>query len=261
MKVVLFCGGLGMRLREYSENIPKPLVGIGCRPIIWHLMKYYACFGHKEFILCLGYKAEAFKKYFLEYNECDSNDFTLYEGGKKLELTNSDITNWTITFVDTGLYSNIGQRLKAVEKHVKGDEIFLANYSDGLTDLDLDKQMAEFKKSGAVASFISVKPNLSYHTVAIDRDHTVSEMRPFEESDIRINGGYFILHNEIFDYIKDGEELVQEPFQRLIQEGKLIAYPYEGFWGCMDTFKDKQLLDELHDKGKAPWTIWNGKKM
>jgi glucose-1-phosphate cytidylyltransferase len=260
MKVVLFCGGIGMRLREYSENTPKPLVNVGCRPIIWHLMKYYAYFGHKDFILCLGYRGEAFKKYFLEYNECDSNDFTLFAGGKKLEMVNNDIADWTITFIDTGLHSNIGQRLKAVEKHLKDEEIFLANYSDGLTDLDLSKQIAQFKEVSCIASFVSVKPNLSYHTVETGDGNCVIGMQPFKTKNIRINGGFFIFRNEIFSYIKVGEELVQEPFYRLIEDRKLFAYPYDGFWGCMDTFKDKQILDDLYDRGPAPWELWKIKR-
>jgi glucose-1-phosphate cytidylyltransferase len=260
MKVVLFCGGLGMRLREFSEKIPKPMVQIGYRPMIWHLMKYYAYHGHKEFILCLGYRGDFFKKYFLEYSECDSNDFTLCEGGKKIELTNNDIRDWSITFVDTGAHSNIGQRLKSVERFLKGEEVFLANYSDGLTDMDLAEQIRDFEDSNALASFLSVKPNLSYHAVTVGSDHVVTNMKPFKACDIRINGGYFIFRNNIFDYIKNGEELVVEPFHRLISEKKLIAFEYDGFWGSMDTFKDKQALDDLHDSGNAPWEVWKNNK-
>jgi glucose-1-phosphate cytidylyltransferase len=256
MKVVLFCGGLGMRLRDFSEKIPKPMVNIGYRPIIWHLMKYYAHFGHKNFILCLGYRGDIFKKYFLEYNDCDSNDFTIYEGGKKLALANTDIMDWTITFADTGLHSNIGQRIKTIEKYLEGDDIFLANYSDGLTDMDLSTHISLFMKSDAIASFISVKPNLSYHTVVVSADHVVKDLRPFKERDIRVNGGFFIFRKEIFNYIKDGEELVLEPFYRLIREKKLMAYTYDGFWGPMDTFKDKQVLDELYESENAPWELW-----
>src|SRR5690242_13738624 len=146
MKVVLFCGGLGMRLREYSETIPKPMVNIGYRPILWHVMKYYAHYGHKEFILCLGYKADMIKNYFLNYNECLSNDFTLSEGGKTLQLLNSDIQDWKITFVDTGVSTNIGQRLKMVEQHLEGEDVFLANYTDGLTDLPLPQLIDSFLK-------------------------------------------------------------------------------------------------------------------
>lgn len=256
MKVVLFCGGLGMRLREYSDKIPKPMVTIGDRPIIWHLMKYYAHFGHKEFILCLGYRGNIFKQYFLNYSECDSNDFTFYGEGKKIELKNSDINDWKVTFVDTGMHSNIGERLLAVKKYVQDDEIFLANYSDGLTNMDLSDQISRFQKTKKVASFLSVQPNLSYHLVTMGNNNIVTKMEPFMSRDIRINGGYFILRNKIFNYIKDGEELVQKPFYRLIAEKQLMAYKYSGFWGCMDTFKDKQVLDELNDLGKAPWEVW-----
>src|SRR6187200_987391 len=156
MKVVLFCGGFGMRLREFSESIPKPMVNIGYRPILWHVMKYYAHYGHKDFILCLGHGADFIKNYFLNYNECISNDFVLSGGGKKLQLFNSDIDDWNITFADTGVSSNIGQRLRAVEKYLDGEEMFFANYSDGLTDLPLDLQLNYFKREGRVASFACV---------------------------------------------------------------------------------------------------------
>ena len=260
MKVVLFCGGLGMRLKEFSDNIPKPMVNIGYRPIIWHLMKYYAHFGHKDFILCLGYKGDAFKKYFLEYDECMSNDFTLSEGGSKLELGNSDIHDWRITFVDTGIHSNIGQRLVRVKEYLVGEELFLANYSDGLTDMNLSNQLEHFNSHNKIASFLSVKPNISYHTVSMKNDILVGDMRPFKSCNIRINGGFFILRNNIFQFIKDGEELVQEPFYRLIEKEQLIAYEYNGFWGALDTFKDKQQLDELYEKGNPPWQVWNSDK-
>ena len=148
MKVVLFCGGLGTRLREYTGEIPKPMVKIGYRPILWHLMKYYAHFGHNDFVLCLGYKADVIKEFFLRYEEWISNDFTLSKGGKELTLENNDIEDWNITFVDTGLHANIGERLVAVRKYVEDEEMFLANYSDGLTDLDLNAMIAQFRASG-----------------------------------------------------------------------------------------------------------------
>src|SRR5262245_15278083 len=159
MKVVLFCGGYGMRLREYSEQIPKPMVLIGYRPIIWHLMKYYAHYGHKDFILCLGYKGDAFKSYFLNYNECLSNDFIFSQGGKDMHLLGSDIQDWQITFVDTGASRNIGQRLKAVEKYLDGEEEFLANYTDGLSDLHLPEYIDYFHERRRVACFLCVKPS------------------------------------------------------------------------------------------------------
>ncbi len=194
MKVVLFCGGLGMRLREYSESIPKPMVNIGYRPILWHVMKYYAHFGHKDFILCLGYRADAVKNYFLNYNECVSNDFVFSGGGKNLELLNSDIQDWRITFADTGISSNIGQRLKAVEKYIEGEEEFLANYSDGLTDLPLPEQLEHFHQHGKIASFLCVRPNLSYHLVSLQRGNgsLVSGIHAINSGTVRINGGFFI---------------------------------------------------------------------
>jgi glucose-1-phosphate cytidylyltransferase len=258
MKVVLFCGGLGMRLREYSESIPKPMVNIGYRPILWHVMKYYAHYGHKDFILCLGYRADVIKNYFLNYNECTSNDFVLSRGGKRLQLFNSDIQDWRITFADTGINSNIGQRLKAVEKHLDGEEEFLANYSDGLTDVPLPVQLDHFHRSGTIGSFLCVRPNLSYHLVSLQEgeENLVSGIHAINNGTIRINGGFFIFKRQIFDYMGANEELVQEPFQRLVAERQLVGYSYDGFWACMDTFKDKQQLDEL-DHGAAPWKVWN----
>ncbi|MBZ5698195.1 MAG: glucose-1-phosphate cytidylyltransferase [Acidobacteriia bacterium] len=258
MKVVLFCGGLGMRLREYSETIPKPMVTIGYRPILWHVMKYYAHYGHKDFILCLGHRADAVKNYFLNYNECASNDFVLSGGGKKLELFNSDIHDWRITFADTGINSNIGQRLKAVERYLEGEEEFLANYSDGLTDLPLPQQLEHFHQHGKIASFLCVRPNLSYHLVSMQEDSSslVSGIHAMNNGTVRINGGFFIFKKNIFDYIREKEELVSEPFQRLVGEKQLIAYSYDGFWASMDTFKDKQQLESLCAGGAAPWEVW-----
>jgi glucose-1-phosphate cytidylyltransferase len=257
MKVVLFCGGLGMRIREAGENTPKPMVTIGYRPILWHVMKYYAHYGHKDFILCLGYRGDVIKNYFLNYSECVSNDFVLSEGGKKLELMASDIHDWKITFVETGATSNIGQRLKAVEKHVGNERVFLANYSDGLTDLPLPSLMEHFRRHDAIASFVSVKPNLSYHLVSTVDGGRVTAIEEIRRAPIRINGGFFVLTPEIFDHMRDGEELVCEPFQRLVRMERLAALEYNGFWMSMDTFKDRQQLEDIHARGNAPWEVWN----
>jgi len=257
MKVVLFCGGLGLRIRD-AEDIPKPMVQIGYRPILWHVMKYYAHYGHKDFILCLGHRAEAVKSYFLNYNECTSNDFVLSAGAKNIKLLNSDIQDWNITFADTGISSNIGQRLKKVQKYLEGEDEFLANYSDGLTDLSLTRQMDHFHREGKIASFLCVRPNLSYHLVSLQQgaDSLVSEIHAINNGSVRINGGFFIFKKQIFDYMRDKEELVMEPFQRLVAEKQLIGYPYDGFWASMDTFKDKQQLEGLCAGGVAPWEVW-----
>src|SRR5882757_4615863 len=198
MKVVLFCGGLGTRLGELTENVPKPLVKIGYRPILWHVMKYYAHFGHNDFILCLGYKADAIKDYFLNYKEYLSNDFTM-TGGKDIQLRKSDITDWKITFVDTGLRANIGQRLKAVEKYLEGEKMFLANYSDGLSGFPLPDLIDRFVKSGKVASFLCAKPSQSFHVVKLERDNVVNNIQSVRKSDILINAGFFVFKREIFD--------------------------------------------------------------
>jgi glucose-1-phosphate cytidylyltransferase len=256
VKVVLFCGGLGMRVRDVAENVPKPMITIGYRPILWHLMKYYAHFGHKDFIICLGYRGDTIKKYFLKYDECVSNDFVLSEGGRKVELLNRDVEDWKITFVDTGLNANIGQRLKAVKKYLSEESEFLANYSDGLTDLPLSQYVEYFQTQNKLAAFVCVKPNLSYHFVSAREDGQVTSLLDINQSNLRINGGFFIFKSDIFQYIRDGEELVYEPFQRLICENQLLAYRYDGFWAGMDTFKDKQWLDELQSKGNAPWEVW-----
>ena len=256
MKVVLFCGGLGMRLREYAENVPKPLVPLGYRPMLWHIMKYYAHFGHTDFILCLGYRGDLVKQYFMNYDECVSNDFTLSEGGKRRVLANTDIQDWRITFVDTGLNANIGERLMAVRSHLQGEEMFLANYADGLTDLHLPDQIDHLRRLNRVASFLSVKPNMSYHFPTSDEQGIVTSFGDISQSTFRVNGGFFVFRKEIFDYMHPGEELVVEPFQRLIGEQQLVAYNYDGFWVPMDTAKDKKRLDDFYDSGKAPWFVW-----
>src|SRR5215472_70509 len=207
MKVVLFCGGLGLRMRDHAEHVPKPMVAIGYRPILWHVMKYFAYFGHCDFILCLGYRGDLIKQYFLDYDECLSNDFVLSKGGKSLELANCDIDDWSITFADTGLRSNIGQRLAAVEKYVADEEVFLANYSDGLTDLDLPSYLEYARRLDRIATFLSVKPNLSYHIAQTGADGVVTGISELRRSSIRINGGFFVLKRDIFKYLGPGEEL------------------------------------------------------
>jgi len=255
MKVVLFCGGLGLRLREYNESVPKPMVPIGYRPIMWHLMKYYAHYGHTDFILCLGWQANAVKDFFLNYNECVSNNFVLQKNGE-VELLNSDIHDWTITFVDTGVNANIGQRLKAVEPYLEGEKVFLANYSDGLTDLPLPELTDHFFDHDSIATCMAVKPNQSFHLIDADDNGLVNKLTPMADANIWMNAGFFVFSSEIFDHIHEGEELVLEPFERLTAKQKLRVYRHHGFWGCMDTYKEKQVLDGMYQRGEAPWTVW-----
>ena len=256
MKVVLFCGGLGLRLAEGAGAIPKPMALIGQRPILWHVMKYYAHFGHKDFILCLGHKSGAIKDYFLQYSEAVSNDFVLSEGGRTLQLLNQDIADWRVTFVETGLNATIGQRLLSVREHLAGQDMFLANYSDGVTDLDLPGLIEEFRAGPFVAAVVCVRPPLSYHAVEIGKDSRVRSIHPFTEAGPLINGGFFVLRQSIFDFLSPGEDLVVHAFPRLVEKGLLLGRHHKGFWASMDTFKDKQALEELHSRGDAPWEIW-----
>jgi glucose-1-phosphate cytidylyltransferase len=256
MKVILFCGGAGMRLRGYADDVPKPMVTIGSRPVLWHVMKYYAHFGHKDFILCLGYKGNSIKNYFLQYDESVSNDFVWSQGGKNIRFVNRDIDDWTITFVETGASATIGERLKAVQPYLEGEEIFLANYGDGLSDVPLPDMLQKFSRSDAVASLLLVQPTASFDIVTAGPEGHVSDVCPLAGSDIWINGGFFAMRQDIFKYIHPGDELVREPFQRLIEQRRLLSYKYNGFWQCMDTFKDKQRLEEL-DQTTAPWKVWN----
>jgi glucose-1-phosphate cytidylyltransferase len=234
VKVILFCGGLGLRIRDASDSLPKPLVTIGGRPILWHVMKYYAHHGHREFILCLGYGGAAIREY------CRSLD----EPG------------WRFVFADTGAESNVGQRLVLARKHLEDDDLFLCNYSDSLTDLHMPDLVEALAKSGKIAAMLCTRPTLSYHFVRTRDDGTVVRLEPADAVDLRINGGYFVFHRRLFDYMRDGEDLVAEPFHRLIDAGQLLGYRHTGFWRTMDTFKDKQALDDLCAAGRAPWETW-----
>lgn len=259
MKVVLFCGGQGLRIRETPDGeIPKPMVPVGYRPILWHIMRYYAHYGHRDFILCLGYRGDVIKQYFRHYDESVSNDFVLSDGGRRIEMLRTDMDDWRITFVDTGLSTSIGERLLTVRPHLANEDVFLANYADGLSDLDLTRFVERFKVSGKTGAFLAIPPSGSFHVVQIREDGLVRGIQHVANSEVRINGGFFAFRQRIFDYIRPGEDLVAEPFQRLIEAEELLAYPYRGFWACMDTFKEKRALDDLYASGRAPWEIWKG---
>jgi glucose-1-phosphate cytidylyltransferase len=257
MKVVLFCGGQGLRIRDAAQRVPKPMVPIGNRPILLHLMKYYAHFGHTEFIWCLGYRADVIKEYFLSYKEAMLNDFVFSHGGQSIQVLHNDIQDWRITFVNTGLHSNVGQRLLAVQPYLGGDKVFLANYADGLTDLPLGEMVHECVERGTIANFLCVKPTHTLHMVQLSESGIVRDIQPVSQTDTWVNGGYFVLRREIFDYIQPGDELVEQPFQRLIAAGQLHGYRYAGFWMPMDTFKDQQTLETLYQTGQPPWEVWH----
>jgi glucose-1-phosphate cytidylyltransferase len=256
MKVVLFCGGLGMRIRSGPESVPKPMMPIGSRPVLWHVMRYYAHFGHTDFILCLGYGGQAVKDYFLNYQEAHSNDFVLTKGGRDIELISSDISDWRITFIDTGIDTPIGERLRRVRPFLEEDSEFLANYGDVLTDAPLDKIIAEFLSTEDVGTMLAVKPQDSFHVLHLGPDDRVTGIRPVADMAMRINGGYFVLRQEIFDFLNEGEDLVMDGCVRAAAARRLRAQPYDGFWAPMDTLKERAALEELHRSGRSPWALW-----
>ena len=256
MKVVLFCGGLGMRMRADDKSLPKPMMPIGSRPVLWHVMRYYAHFGHTEFILCLGFGAHAVKDYFLDYRETSSNDFVLTKGGRHVEMLATDISEWTITFIDTGISTAIGERLRRVRPYLEDDEMFLANYGDVLTDAPMNDLISQFQEKDAVANLLAVKPQDAFHVVALSDDDRVTGLVPVADMSMRINGGYFILRQGIFDYLDEGDDLVMDGFTRAAADGKLCATPYDGFWAPMDTLKERTSLEEQYRSGVSPWALW-----
>jgi glucose-1-phosphate cytidylyltransferase len=257
VKVVLFCGGMGLRMRDGSAQTPKPMIQVGDHPILFHIMKYYAHFGHKEFILCLGYKSQLIKEFFLKYGQALSNDFVLSSGGRAINILHNDIEDWRITFVDTGLHSNIGQRLQAVQSYIGNDEMFLANYADVLTDAPLTAMIDNVLEHDKIASFLCVRPTYSFHVVSLDDDQRiVNGIYDVQQSNIWINGGYFVFRRDIFQYLRPGEDLVDAPFRRLVADKQLLAYRHEGFWAPMDTFKDRQMIQSLFELGQRPWAVW-----
>jgi glucose-1-phosphate cytidylyltransferase len=255
MKVVLFCGGYGMRMRDGRSDVPKPMTTVGPRPLIWHVMRYYAHFGHKDFVLCLGYGAHHVKDYFLNYDETVSNDFVLRDG--KVELLGSDIGDWRIAFVHTGLTSPIGERLRRVRAHVENEEMFLANYADVLTDMPLDDMVDRLRaQPDKVGGLLAVPPQSAFHCLDIGEDDAVHSITTLQEMPIWENGGYFVLRPEIFDYLPENGDLVTDGAMVLAKEGRMMAYPYSGFWQPADTVKERTALEAAYQSGARPWMLW-----
>jgi glucose-1-phosphate cytidylyltransferase len=258
MKVVLFCGGLGMRMRDGATSAPKPMAMIGERPLLWHVMRYYAHYGHRDFVLCLGYGASAVKDFFLNYDETRSNDFVFEGGARNIELFKADISDWRITFVDTGLLSPIGERLRRVRRFVEDEDMFLANYADVFTDAPLPEMVSQFAAStSAVASLLAVPLQSSHHVVEIDGSGIVNQVTPMRDLRQWENGGYFVLRPEIFDYLSEGEDLVEDVLPRLVPQGRVLAFPHKGYWSPADTLKERAQLEAMYDRGHCPWMIWD----
>ncbi|HJP80168.1 MAG TPA: glucose-1-phosphate cytidylyltransferase [Pseudonocardiaceae bacterium] len=255
MKVVLFCGGYGMRMRNGdADDLPKPMQMVGPRPLLWHVMRYYAHFGHKDFVLCLGYGAHHIKNFFLNYSETDSNDFVLR--GKQVELLSTDIADWSITFVQTGISSPIGERLRRVRAHLDGEEMFLANYADVLTDAPLNDMIENLRTSDAGGSMMVVPPQGSFHCVELNAAGLVDTIMPVNNLPIWENGGYFVLRQEVFDHLHPGSDLVADACGALAKAGRLVAYQYRGYWQPADTVKERAALDAGYAAGDRPWMLW-----
>ena len=257
MKVVLFCGGLGMRMRDSTIKGPKPMAPIGDRPLLWHVMRYYAHFGHTEFVLCLGHGAAAVKEFFLHYDETMSNDFVLENGARKLTLFKTDIADWRITFVDTGLNSSIGERLRRVRHLVEGEPMFLANYADVLTNVMLPDMVERFEASDADVALLAVPPQSSHHAVDIADDGRILQVRPMRDLQHWENGGYFVMRPSIFEELRPDEDLVEDTIVRLVEKRRVVAYPYTGYWSPADTVKERAQLEERYAHADCPWMIWD----
>ena len=255
MKVVILCGGLGTRLREETEYRPKPMVPVGGRPILWHIMKLYARHGHKEFILCLGYKGEVIKDYFRNYL-WNTSDVTL-KLGRNPQIryhSNHEEEDWTVTLLETGLETQTGGRLRRALPFIE-DDTFLFTYGDGLSDSDINASIAFHREHGAVATMTAVKPSGRFGELAMDgRTITAFREKPEQESSY-INGGFMVLDKRVAGYLDDSDTCVFErgPLERLTREGQLKAYCHDGFWQCMDTYREQQMLDQMWRSGNAPW--------
>ena len=259
MKVVILCGGYGTRIRDVAEDIPKPMIPIGQLPILWHLMKYYAQYGHKDFVLCLGYKGQVIKDFFLNY-EAYTRDCTVTLGaGKSIELhTNHAETDWQVTLAGTGLETMTGGRIRRIRQYIGDDENFMLTYGDGLSNINLDALLRFHKSHGRVLTVTGVRPPGRYGELASDTDGLATEFNEKPQSSGgRISGGFFVCRRELFDYLDDRDDLLfeQEPMQTLVHDRQLAVYEHDDFWQCMDTHRDWQLLNTLFKQGRAPWTI------
>jgi glucose-1-phosphate cytidylyltransferase len=258
MKVVILCGGLGTRLREETEFRPKPMVEVGGRPILWHIMKSYAHYGFREFVLCLGYRGTAIKEYFLNY-EAMNNDFTICLGKEsRLEYNdNHEEQNFRITLADTGLETMTGGRLRRVRKYLS-DDCFMVTYGDGVSDVDI-RGLVEFHKShGRLATVTTFRPTSRFGILDINSDNQVQNFIEKPKSDAWASAGFFVFQREVLDYLDDDQCILEhQPLERLARERQLIAYHHDGFFYAMDTYREYQILNDLWKNGLAPWKVWD----
>ena len=255
MKVVILCGGKGTRLREETEHKPKPMIEIGGRPIIWHIMKLYSYYGFKDFVLCMGYKHKVIREYFLNYHYMNSDVTISLKSDGCVTCHNSPDEDWNVTLVYTGLETKKGGRLKIIEPYLDGDR-FMVTYGDGVSNVNIEDLIAHHENEGALATFTGVHPISRFATVKQDASGKIIEWDEKKALEGYINAGFFVLENDVLDYIDGDVELEEQPMEKLAQEGKLIMYKHNGFWQCMDTYRDYLVLEDLWESGNPPWNVW-----
>ena len=260
MKTVILCGGRGTRIRDVADDIPKPMIHIGRLPIIWHLMKYYANHGHKDFVLCLGYKGQVIKDFFLNY-EAHTRDCTVTLGAtKSIEFhTDHEEADWRVTLADTGIETMTGGRIRKISTYIGDDECFMMTYGDGLSNIDLDALLKFHKSHGRILTVTGVRPPGRFGELVANDDGIITEFNEKPQATGgRISGGFFVCNRALFDYLDDKDDLVfeQGPMRALVRDQQLAVYKHNDYWQCMDTYRDWKLLTTLYASGKAPWVNW-----
>jgi len=260
MKVVILCGGQGTRIRDVADNIPKPMIPVGGYPILWHIMKYYSTFGHHEFILCLGHLGKVIKDYFLNY-EVNTSDFTIKLGDKEsIKFHNkTDENNWNITFAETGKKAMTGSRVRKIKKYIGDDQTFLLTYGDGLSDVNIDQLISFHNKHGRILTLTGVRPAGRFGEIKCSDEGVISEFNEKPQTaEGRINGGFFVCDQRLFDYLDDNDDLVfeKEPMMKLVNNKQLMQFNHNGFWQPMDTYREYILLNSLYENKNAPWIKW-----
>ncbi len=260
MKTVILCGGQGTRIRDVADDIPKPMIPIGGKPILWHIMKTYSITGYEDFVLCTGYKGNVIKEFFLNY-EAFTKDFTISLGSDNgIEIYGDhDETNWRVTLADTGASAMTGARVKRIEKYIGDDKNFMLTYGDGVSNVNIAALVKFHQSHGKILTLTGVRPPARFGEMEMEENGKVLEFNEKPQAGSgRISGGYFVCRREIFDYLNDREDLVleQEPMQKLAADGEMMVYHHDGFWQCMDTARDHKLVSELWKNGEAPWKQW-----
>lgn len=257
MKVVILAGGFGTRISEESHLKPKPMIEIGEKPILWHIMKLYSYYGFNEFIICCGYKQHIIKQWFADYYLYNSDITFDFASSNRMTIHNNVAEPWKITLIDTGLHTATGGRIKRIKEYV-GNESFLLTYGDGVSDINIKKTMQYHRNHGKIITMTTVQPDGRFGVVEIDQSNTIKKFTEKDKSDVGwVNGGFMVVNPEVFDYIEgDHTTFEKEPLTNLSSDGQLIAYKHNGFWQCMDTQRDKGKLEELWKSGSAPWKVW-----